>query len=137
MKYYFWRRHSWIAAVPLSLVACSGDRKPHTPGEQDSGRVNTPDSADASAQLPTDSTDLDDPAEDAGEREESYPLLGSAHGGHLWNKYCEGKADDEALPVDPRTLVQPGINEGKAAYYNAYWIDCHVGAKADDAAPAT
>ena len=54
------------------------------------------------------------------------PLLGSKHAKHLWESYCEGKADTAALPADPRTLVHPGVNLGKAVYFNAYWEDCHV-----------
>jgi len=58
------------------------------------------------------------------------PLLGSAHGGHIWSSFCQGKPDDTPLPIDPRTLVQPGVNAGKATYFNAYWVDCN-----DPAAP--
>lgn len=54
------------------------------------------------------------------------PLLGSARGGHTWFDFCEGKADSALLPPDPRSLVQPGVNQGKAVYFNAYWKDCHV-----------
>lgn len=54
------------------------------------------------------------------------PLLGSAHGGHAWFDYCDGKPDDTPLPIDPRALVVPGVNSGKAVYYNAYWKDCHA-----------
>lgn len=64
-------------------------------------------------------------------------LLESSHGGHAWNAFCEGKPDDTPLPVDPRTLVKPGVNDGKAAYMNAFWVDCHVDAPAADAAPKT
>ena len=53
-------------------------------------------------------------------------LLGSSRGGsHAWD-YCEGKPDATPLPVDPRSLVQPGINAGKAVHFNAYWKNCHV-----------
>lgn len=65
------------------------------------------------------------------------PVLGSSHGGHSWNAFCVGKSDDTPLPIDPRTLVQPGVNVGKAAVFNAYWVDCHVGAAPEDAAPKT
>jgi mono/diheme cytochrome c family protein len=35
-------------------------------------------------------------------------------------------ADDAPLPLDPRTLVVPGINKpGAAVQYNAYWIELH------------
>jgi len=56
---------------------------------------------------------------------QEQPLLGSARGGHAWFEFCDGKADDAVLPPDPRSLVVPGANVGKAVYYNAYWKDCH------------
>ncbi|MDR3417054.1 MAG: hypothetical protein P4L83_12785 [Nevskia sp.] len=56
----------------------------------------------------------------------SYPLLGSAHGGHLWGTFCANQPDSTPLPPDPRSLVQPGVNAGKAVYFNAYWKNCHV-----------
>jgi hypothetical protein len=53
-------------------------------------------------------------------------LLGSSRGGMaLWD-YCYGKDNSATLPVDPRTLVQPGISDGKAVHFNAYWAECHV-----------
>lgn len=55
------------------------------------------------------------------------PLLGSAHGGHVFDSYCEGKPDDAALPPDPRSLVLPGVNAGKAVYFNANWRTCRAG----------
>lgn len=54
------------------------------------------------------------------------PLLGSKHAEHLWASYCADKDDAAVLPPDPRTLVQPGANEGKAVFFNAYWENCHV-----------
>ncbi|MDD3763503.1 MAG: hypothetical protein PHP86_09470 [Nevskiales bacterium] len=54
------------------------------------------------------------------------PLLGSKRGGHLWASYCEDKPDTALLPPDPRTLIQPGANAGKAVFFNAYWENCHV-----------
>lgn len=66
------------------------------------------------------------------------PLLSEGHrGGHAWGRFCEGKSDDAVLPPDPRTLVQPGVNEGKAVYFNAYYKDCHVDAGPDDSKPVT
>ncbi len=39
---------------------------------------------------------------------------------------CEGKPDTTPLPVDPRTLVVPGVNKpGAAVQFNAYWVDLH------------
>jgi hypothetical protein len=54
------------------------------------------------------------------------PLLGSARGGHVWDDFCAGKPDSTALPTDPRTLVVPGVNQGKAVYMNAYWQVCQA-----------
>lgn len=65
------------------------------------------------------------------------PLLGSMHGGHAWFDFCNGKSDDTALRADPRSLVRPGVNSGKAVYYNAFWKDCHDNpALVGEAAPA-
>lgn len=64
--------------------------------------------------------------------EDDLPLLGSARGGHYWFDYCEGKPDSEPVPQDPRELVVPGVNEGKAVYMNAWWQTCQ-----DDNHPGT
>ncbi len=58
------------------------------------------------------------------------PLLGSKRGGHLWESFCAGKDENDAtpLPADPRSLVRPGANEGRAVFYNAFWQDCHANA---------
>lgn len=53
-------------------------------------------------------------------------LLGSSRGGNAQWDYCYGKPDDAPLPVDPRTLVQPGISDGKAVHFNAFWKECHT-----------
>ncbi|WP_133164238.1 rubber dioxygenase RoxB [Solimonas fluminis] len=52
------------------------------------------------------------------------PLLGSRRGGHYWFDYCEGKPDNTEVPPDPRELVTPGVNAGKAVYMNAWWQTC-------------
>lgn len=67
----------------------------------------------------------------------ALPLLGSSHGNHIWNSYCEENGDDAVLPVDPRTLITPGVNEGKAVYFNAYYEDCHVNLPEEEGAPKT
>ena len=54
------------------------------------------------------------------------PLLGSRRGGHAWFDFCAGEPDDTLLPPDPRSLVQPGIDAGRAVLFNAYWQDCHI-----------
>lgn len=67
------------------------------------------------------------------------PLLGSTRGGHAWFDFCEGKNDSAALPTDPRALVVPGANAGKAVYFNAYWKECHADPArvGEDAPPQT
>ncbi|TJY59480.1 hypothetical protein E4T66_13945 [Sinimarinibacterium sp. CAU 1509] len=67
-----------------------------------------------------------------------WPLLAEGHrGGHAWSRYCEDKDDSAALPANPVTLIQPGVNAGKAVYFNAYYKNCHVDAAPEDAAPTT
>src|SRR5690606_10700051 len=60
------------------------------------------------------------------------PLLGSKRAGHYWFDYCAGKPDDTPVPQDPRELVVPGVNAGKAVLMNAYWQTCQ-----DDNHPGT
>jgi hypothetical protein len=60
------------------------------------------------------------------------PLLGGMRGGHYWFDYCEGKPDDTELPDDPRLLVVPGVNVGKAVYMNAHWQTCQADNKPED-----
>src|SRR5262249_19775564 len=42
-----------------------------------------------------------------------------------WITFCEGKSDDTALPPDPRTLVIPGVNVGRAVHFNTFWGSCN------------
>jgi hypothetical protein len=53
-------------------------------------------------------------------------LIHSKRGGSAQWDYCYGKADSTPLPPDPRSLVQPGVNTGRAVAFNAFWKDCHV-----------
>ncbi|HEX5067309.1 MAG TPA: hypothetical protein VFY49_14405, partial [Myxococcota bacterium] len=53
-------------------------------------------------------------------------LIYSKRGGSAQWDWCYGKADSAVLPPDPRTLVQPGVNSGRAVAFNAFWKDCHV-----------
>ncbi len=64
------------------------------------------------------------PAADPDPGSGPLPLLGSTHGGHVWSRFCASRPDDAALPVDPRTRVQPGTNAGRAVHFNAPWIAC-------------
>ena len=68
--------------------------------------------------------DTDAPAPAVPSRE--LDLLNSSHGGHRWFDFCEGQADTVALPADPRSLVQPGISDGRAVLFNVKWQDCHA-----------
>ncbi|PPE74268.1 hypothetical protein C3942_09575 [Solimonas fluminis] len=55
------------------------------------------------------------------------PLLGGPRGGGAWSNFCKDKPDGAVLPPDPRTLVVPGVNQGKAVAFNAYWKSCDNG----------
>jgi hypothetical protein len=68
---------------------------------------------------------------------ELLPLLGSARGSHVWESYCEDQPDSAKLPVDPRTLIRPGVNADKAVFFNAWFEDCHVNLPAATQAPKT
>jgi endo-cleaving rubber dioxygenase len=65
-----------------------------------------------------------DPGSGGGPGTTEYPLLGGKRGGNVWANFCEGQPDSAALPRDPRTLLVPGVNEGRAVAMNAYWRDC-------------
>jgi hypothetical protein len=78
------------------------------------------------------------PPSDAGvDARPERPLLGSSRGGHIWSTYCKDRPDDAVLPVDPRTLVRSGINANKAAFFNAYWVDCPKEVVTRDSPPKT
>jgi mono/diheme cytochrome c family protein len=96
----------FAAGVVLAISACAGEV------------------VDGTAANPTPT-----PAPGGGEE---LPLLGSKRAGHYWFDYCEGKADDTPVPQDPRELVVPGVNDGKAVLFNAYWQTCQ-----DDNHPGT
>ncbi|RKH14567.1 hypothetical protein D7V97_02770 [Corallococcus sp. CA053C] len=54
------------------------------------------------------------------------PLLESTTLRSPFSAACAGKSDSAPLPVDPRTLVVPGVNKpGAAVQFNAYWLDLH------------
>ncbi|MEA2625403.1 MAG: endo-cleaving rubber dioxygenase [Candidatus Binatota bacterium] len=55
-----------------------------------------------------------------------FPLLGSSRGGHRWFDFCEGKPDGALLPAEPRSLVQPGVSDGRAVHFNTWWKNCHA-----------
>ncbi len=52
------------------------------------------------------------------------PLLGAPRGGSTWANFCAGRPDSASLPQDPRRLIVPGVNAGKAVAFNAHWRDC-------------
>src|SRR5207245_9820239 len=54
-----------------------------------------------------------------------------------WSRSGAGQPDGALLPPDPRSLIQPGVNAGKAVYFNAYFKNCHVNAGPEDAASTT
>lgn len=62
--------------------------------------------------------------------QDSNALLGSSHGGLAQWDFCYDKSDDTTLPEDPRSLVQPGVSDGRAVHFNAFWKECHVNPEA-------
>lgn len=67
-----------------------------------------------------DAADIVTRAEGAAE----FPLLAGPRGGGIWSNFCEGQPDDAKLPVDPRSKILPGVNQGRAVAFNAYWRQC-------------
>lgn len=63
---------------------------------------------------------------DGGSGAGQLPLLGSSRGGHYWFDFCRGKSDDTVVPPDPRRMVVPGVNQGRAVYMNGHWQDCQA-----------
>lgn len=57
----------------------------------------------------------------------ALPLLDRAAIRAPFAAACDGKPDATPLPVDPRSLVVPGVNKpGTAVQFNAYWTDLHA-----------
>ncbi|MFA5939676.1 MAG: hypothetical protein WC809_10020 [Sinimarinibacterium sp.] len=71
--------------------------------------------------------DACDPGSCGGPVTEEYPLLGGPRGGSTSAKFCEGRSDDSVLPPDPRERLVPGVNQGRAVAFNAYWRACDLG----------
>ncbi|WP_444547409.1 rubber dioxygenase RoxA [Nannocystis bainbridge] len=56
----------------------------------------------------------------------SPPLLDTATIRSPLAAGCAGKPDATPIPLDPRTLVVPGVNTpGAAVQFNAWWVDLH------------
>src|SRR5215217_4480627 len=52
------------------------------------------------------------------------PLLDMTANRSPFGSACQGQPDSTLLPVDPRTLVVPGVNKpGAAVQFNAYWVE--------------
>ncbi len=114
----------------LLIVENADKSEPH------SGGKNWPPGSDAYKDMVTLLTCWDDPVNcvlnAAGDVLDELPLLGSRRALHVWDEFCEGQPDSAVLPPDPRSLVVPGFNEGKAVFYNAYWQDCHANAPEEE-----
>ncbi len=120
----------------MLIVENADNSEPH------SGGKNWPVGSDAYEDMVTLLTCWNDPADcvlsTVGGEVDLLPLLSEGHrGGHAWTRFCEGQPDDAILPADPRSLIRPGVNEGKAVYFNAWYKNCHVNAPPEDAAPTT
>ncbi|HKY89405.1 MAG TPA: hypothetical protein VJM11_00135 [Nevskiaceae bacterium] len=103
-------------------MASGTDTRSHT------GGIPWPEGSDAYREMDAYLRGYDDPAAcdlgDVGGGIEERALIGPPRGGGAWSNFCEGQPDSATLPTDPRTLVVPGVNEGKAVAFNAYWKDC-------------
>ncbi len=56
----------------------------------------------------------------------ALPLLDQQDVRSPWVAACQGRPDDAALPLDPRTLVTEGVNRpGTAIQFNAWYVDLH------------
>ena len=56
----------------------------------------------------------------------ALPLLDQPQHRAPWSAACEGQPDATLLPLDPRTLVTPGVNKpGTAVQFNAWFVDLH------------
>ena len=56
---------------------------------------------------------------------QQYPLLDTSPALPYQEAFCAAQPDSATLPTDPRSLIQPGFNQGKYVNFNAYWEDCH------------
>lgn len=71
------------------------------------------------------------------------PLLGAVHGRGTREIFCEGldgktpQPNTAVMPQDARELIQPGIGEGKAVAFNAYWENCKAKLPESDQPPKT
>ncbi|HKY93517.1 MAG TPA: hypothetical protein VJM11_20865 [Nevskiaceae bacterium] len=107
----------------ILLMASGQDPRSHT------GGVPWPEGSDAYRDMAALLEGFDDPEAcvlDGDDPVEERALLGSMRGGHAWFDYCEGKPDSAVVPQDPRELVVPGVNEGKAVLMNAWWQTCQA-----------
>lgn len=68
--------------------------------------------------------DMDNSNQTPSDTNEPYPLLGSSHAESFMSTFCEGQPDSTEVPLDPRELIQPGVNAGRAVAFNAYWESC-------------
>ena len=72
-----------------------------------------------------------------GPEPEEQPLLGSSRAKHVWATFCEDQPDATPLPVDPRTLIRPGVNPDRAVFFNAWYENCHQNLPASTQPPNT
>lgn len=102
------------------LLMASGQETPHT------GGAPWPEDSQAYAAMDLTLRCFEDPEgcpelladADTGGEDDQRPLLTSEpRGAHVWHEFCEDKPDDASLPTDPRRLVTPGANEGKAVVF--------------------
>lgn len=69
--------------------------------------------------------------------DQDLPLLGSSHARSYVASFCANQPDSAIIPEDPRRLIKPGVNAGRAVAFNAYWQDCHAPSNNPWRAPTT
>ncbi|HKY91755.1 MAG TPA: hypothetical protein VJM11_11980, partial [Nevskiaceae bacterium] len=117
-----WSRLGGNNPTSSILLMASGQETPHTGGKP------WPVDSEAYADVEKILACFEDPdgctLDGGGGPVTERALLGSQHGGHAWFDFCATRDDAAVLPPDPRSLVQPGVNAGKAVHFNAFWRDC-------------
>ena len=97
-------RQAWMVAVLCGGLALSACSRSDAPGAAAGGREDTGGGTEPPVQ--------------------ERALLGSTHARSFMDEFCEGQPDTATLPQDPRELIRPGVNQGRAVAFNAWWQDC-------------
>lgn len=122
-----WERLGGNNPTSRILLMASGQETPHTggaPWPEDSEAYAAMDLTLRCFEYPEGCPELLADADTGGEDDQRPLLTSEPRGAHVWHEFCEDQPDDASLPTDPRRLVTPGVNEGKAVVFNAHWKEC-------------